>query len=133
MSTALTISAIDKVNQSFLPNLPDDGPSVLFVSRQNHLDTVIAHVDTGATVMVSNVNGEIHGVIPTTAHCGTAMIGSTKVNIDALGTWMIDLVGSIEGKDLPLSLRGTTQITGFQRRSLSLHALKELGLATFSK
>jgi hypothetical protein len=54
------------------------------------------------------------------------MTGS-KATIDALGTWMINLVGSKAGKDLPLALRGTTQITGFQRRSLSLHALKELG------
>jgi hypothetical protein len=78
------------------------------------------------TVMVSNVQGEIHGAIPTTAHCGTAMTRS-RATIDALGTWMVDLVGSAEGKDLPLALQGTTQITDFQRRSLSLHALKELG------
>jgi hypothetical protein len=30
---------------------------------------------SGATVMVSNVIGEIHGPIPTTSHCGTAMTG----------------------------------------------------------
>lgn len=41
---------------------------------------------------------------------------------------MIDLVGSLDGKDLSLALRGTTQITEFQRRSFSLHALKELGI-----
>ena len=37
------------------------------------------------------------------------------------------LVGSNQGTGLPLALRGTTQITEFQQRSLSLHALKELG------
>jgi hypothetical protein len=39
----------------------------------------------------------------------------------------IDFVGSTAGNDLLLALRGTTQITGFQQRSNSLHALKELG------
>jgi hypothetical protein len=57
-------------------NLPDDGPEVNFISRGNRTDTVLAHVDTGATVMASNVIGEIHGAIPTTSHCGTAMTGS---------------------------------------------------------
>jgi hypothetical protein len=107
--------------------LPDDGPEVTFVSRVNCTDTVLAHVDTGATVMVANIAGEIHGAIPTTSHCGTAMTGS-KASIDAIGTWMIELVGSIDGKDLPLALRGTTQIPTFQRCSLSLHALKDLGI-----
>ena len=60
------------------------------------------------------------------AHCGTALTGS-KTTIDALGTWMIDFVGSTDKQDLPMALCGTTQITDFQRRSISLHALKELG------
>jgi hypothetical protein len=111
---------------NLIANLPTDGPEVDFRSRVNRSDTVVAHVNTGATVMVSNVHGEIHGAIPTTAHCGTAMTGS-RATIDALGTWMVDLVGSVNGKGLPLALRGTTQITDFQQRSLSLHALKELG------
>jgi hypothetical protein len=80
----------------------------------------------GATVMVSNVLGEIHGAVPTNARCSTAMTGS-KATIDALGTWMVDLVGSVDGKDLPLALQGTTQITDFQQCSPSLYALKELG------
>jgi hypothetical protein len=126
-----TVSAIPEYfnGNHHAPNmkrLPHDGPEVTFVSRVQRSDTVLAHVDTGATVMVSNVLGEIHGAVPTNAHCGTAMTGS-KATIDALGTWMVDLVRSVDGKDLPLALRGTTQITDFQRRSLSLHALKELG------
>jgi hypothetical protein len=48
--------------------------------------------------MVSNVQGEIHGAMPTKAHCGTAMTGS-RATIDAIGTWMIDLVGSTSGDD----------------------------------
>jgi hypothetical protein len=120
-----TVSAI--ANHATKINLPEDGPEVHFVSRLHRTDTVVTHVDTGATVMVSNVHGEIHGAIPTTSHCGTAMTGS-RATIDALGTWMIDLVGSTKGIDLPLALRGTTQITEFQRRSLSLHALKEVGI-----
>jgi hypothetical protein len=78
-----------------ISNLPTDRPEVAFVSRVNRTDTVVAHVDTGATVMVSNVQGEIHGAIPTTAHCGTAMTGS-RATIHALGTWMVDLVGSVD-------------------------------------
>ena len=79
----------------------------------------MAHVDTGATAMVSNVTGEIHGAIPTTAHCGPAQTGS-QATIDALGTWMIKLVGSNQGTDLPHALRSTTQITAFQRRGTDL-------------
>ena len=66
----------DDLNGMTRFTLPDDGPEVSFVSRINSKDTVIAHVDTGATVMVSNEPGEIHGAIPTTSHCGTAMTGS---------------------------------------------------------
>jgi hypothetical protein len=111
---------------TFIANLPTGSPEVCFVSWVNRTDTVAAHVDTGATVIVSNVQGEIHGAVPTTAYCGTALTGS-KTTIDALGTWMVDLVGSDNGKDLPLALRGKAQNTGFQCRSMSLHALKEAG------
>jgi hypothetical protein len=115
----------DREKSDVIANLPTNGPEVAFVSRVNRTDTAVAHVDTGTTVMVLNVQGKIHGDIPTTAHCGTAMTGS-QATIDALGTWMVDLVGSVDGKDLPLALQGTTQITDFQRQALSLHALKEL-------
>jgi hypothetical protein len=39
--------------------LPYDGPEVAFVSRVQQSDTVLAHVDTGATGMVSNVLGSL--------------------------------------------------------------------------
>jgi hypothetical protein len=71
-------------------------PEVNFVSQVNCTNTVLAHVNTGATIVVSNIAGEVHGAIPATSHCGTAMTGS-KASIDAIGTWMIELVGSIDG------------------------------------
>jgi hypothetical protein len=106
----LSTSKEDKAAErsDLIANLPTYGPEVAFISRVNCTDTVVAHVDTGATIMVSNVQGEIHGAIPTTVHCGTAMTGS-RATIDALGTWMVDLASSVDGKDLPLALRGTTQ------------------------
>ena len=58
------------------PNLPDDGPEVSFVSRVNSNDTVVAHVDTGATVMVSNVASEIHGAVPMTAQSDAFVLQS---------------------------------------------------------
>jgi hypothetical protein len=36
--------------------------------------------------------GEIHGAIPATSHCGTAMTGS-HASIDAIGTWMVETSG----------------------------------------
>jgi hypothetical protein len=72
LDSSATVSAIPEL----VPTLPDDGPDFHFISQVQRADTVIAHVDTGATVMVSNVNGEIHGAMPTQAHCGTAMTGS---------------------------------------------------------
>jgi hypothetical protein len=122
-----------KPNVSAIPttpntiNLLDDGPEVNFISRVNQMNTVLADVDTGATVMVSNVIGEIHGAIPTTSHCGTAMTGS-RTSMDAIGTWMVELVGLVGNQDLPLALWGTTQITTFQQRSMSLQSLKDLGI-----
>jgi hypothetical protein len=98
-----SVSAIP-TSPELVPTLPDDSPEVHFVSR-----VVIAHVDTGATVMVSNV----HGAMPTKAHCRTAMTGSWAT-IDATGTWMINLVGSTNGNNLSLALCGTTQITDLQ-------------------
>jgi hypothetical protein len=131
LSNSPTISAIPEYfnsnhNALDMIRLPDDGPEVAFVSRVQQSNTVLAHVDTEATVMVPKVLGEIHGAVPTNACCGTAMTGS-KATIDALGTWMVNLVVSVDGKDRPLPLEGTTQITDFQHCSLSLHALKELG------
>jgi hypothetical protein len=46
--------------------------------------------------MVSNIVGEIHGAIPTNSHWGTAMTGS-NASIDTIRTWMIELVGSVDG------------------------------------
>jgi hypothetical protein len=122
-----------KPNVSAIPNAPktinllDDSPEVNFISTVNRTDTVLAHVDTGATVMVSNVIGEVHVVIPTTSHCGTAMTGS-RTSTDAIGTWMVEIVGLLGNQDLPLALCGTTQTTTFQQRSMSLHSLKDLGI-----
>jgi hypothetical protein len=131
LANSPTVSAISENfngnhNAPDMIRLPDDGPEVAFVLCVQRSDTVLAHVDMGATVMVSNILGEIHGAVPTNACCGTAMTGS-RATINALGTWMVDLVGSVDGKDLPLALQGKTQRADFQRRSLSLHALKELG------
>jgi hypothetical protein len=64
--------------------------------------------------MVSNVIGEIHGAIPTTSHCGTAMTDS-QASINAIGTRMVELVGLLDNQEIPLALCGTTQITMFQR------------------
>jgi hypothetical protein len=41
---------------------------------------------------------------------------------------MVELVGLLGNQDLPLALCGTTQITTFQQRSMSLHSLKDLGI-----
>jgi hypothetical protein len=103
-----TVSAIPEYfngnhNALNVIRLPGNGPEVAFVSRVQRSNTVLAHVDTGATVMVSNILGEIHGAVPTNARCGTAMTGS-KPTINALGTWMVDLVGSVDGNNLPLAL-----------------------------
>jgi hypothetical protein len=75
LDSSPTVSAIP-LNSDLVPTLPVDGPDVIFVSRIQRTDTIVAHANTGATVLVSNVQGEIHGAMPATAHCGTAMTGS---------------------------------------------------------
>jgi hypothetical protein len=126
LSPKPNVSSIPTHNAPNTINLPDDSPEVNSISRVNPTDTVLAHVDTGATVMVSNVIGEIHRATPTTSHCGTAMTGS-RASINAIGTWMVKLVGLLGNQDLPLALCSTTQITTFQQRSMSLHhSLKDL-------
>jgi hypothetical protein len=83
LATSPTVSAIPDymADKGSFVQLPDNGPEVTFISRVNLSDT-------GATVMVSNAKGEIHGAVPTKARCGTAMTGS-KAPINELGTWMI--------------------------------------------
>jgi hypothetical protein len=128
LSNSPTVSAIPEYfngnhNAPDMIRLPYSGPEVAFVWHVQQSDTVLAHVDTGATpVMVSNVLGETHGAVPLNAHCGTAMTGS-KATIETLGTWMVDLVGLVDGKDLSLALQGTTQILDFQQRSLTVYML----------
>ena len=75
---------------------------------------MLAHVDTGVMVVVSNIHGERRGV---TSRCGTVLTSSTAI-INALGSWMIEWVGSVAGSDLSLALRGTTHIINFQQCSL---------------
>jgi hypothetical protein len=96
LSNSPTVSAIPEYfngnhNALDMIRLPNDSPEVAFVLHVQQSNTVLAHVDTGATEMVFDVLGEIHGAVPTNARCSTAMTGS-KATIDALGTWMVDLV-----------------------------------------
>jgi hypothetical protein len=78
LSNSPTVSAIPEYfngNHNVLDmiRLPNDSPEVAFVSRVQQSNTILAHVDMGATVMVSNVLGEIHGAVPTNARCGAVV------------------------------------------------------------
>jgi hypothetical protein len=83
------------------------------------------HVDSGATCIVTNQTHELHCPMPFTATCGTASAGA-RSEIDANGTLALAFITTRKTM-IPVELVQAVQITRFQRRSLRIHALKDLG------
>jgi hypothetical protein len=126
--------------------LPDDGPAIndelldslyheMVVSRVaislhsrgalKHANYVWFHLDTGATCTVSHCSGEAHCPTPTSVKCGTAANGPSHV-IESLGY----LIGDFETSNstmIPFKIPDHATIPSFKRRSMSLHALKDIG------
>jgi hypothetical protein len=95
---------------------PTDTPSLIYA---------YLHVDTGATCFVTNHSAELHCPIPTRATCGTATTGP-RATINALGTLLLDFI-TTTGEVIAIEASQTPEIRSFQRRSMSAHALQELG------
>jgi hypothetical protein len=83
------------------------------------------HVDSGATCIITNQAHELHYLMLPTATCGTASAGARSV-IDATGTLALDFITN-DKTLIAVKRVHAVQITSFQRRSLSIHALKDLG------
>jgi hypothetical protein len=89
-------------------------------------DYVWFHLDTGATCTVSHCSGESHCPTPTTIKCGTAADGPSHV-VESMGY----LIGDFETSQstmVPFEIPDHATIPSFKRRSMSLHALKDVGL-----
>jgi hypothetical protein len=141
-----SISSIIDHHSTLLMPLPDDGPAIdddiLDVLYHEHIVSRVAltlpqrgqlkhtnyvwfHLDTGATRTVSHCSGESHCPTPTTVKCGTAADGPSHV-VEALGY----LIGDFEtssSKMIPFEIPDHATIPSFKRRSMSLHALKDIG------
>jgi hypothetical protein len=88
-------------------------------------DYVWFHLDTGATCTVSHCSGESHCPTPTPIKCGTAADGPSHV-VESLGY----LIGDFETSQstmVPFEIPDHATIPSFKRRSMSLHALKDVG------
>jgi hypothetical protein len=88
-------------------------------------DYVWFHLDTGATCTVSHCSGESHSPTPTSVKCGTAADGPSDVT-ESLGY----LIGDFETSQstmIPFEIPDHATIPSFKRRSMSLHALKDIG------
>jgi hypothetical protein len=131
------VSAIDLPSflgpDGTLISLPTDGPPLPdhFIA---HIDdspidaatkTAYFHVDTGATCVVTDHAAELHCPISTQATCGTAAKGP-RTTINAMG-WLVMDFHTDQGTAIPLEFPQATEIQQFQRRSLSCHALQDLG------
>jgi hypothetical protein len=127
------ISAIDFISPDGVAmELPHDGPELpdAFIAAIHDrpdaaIKTAYFHVDTGATCVVTDHASELHCPIPTQATCGTAAKGP-RTTINAMGWLVLDFVTD-KGIKIPLEFPNATEITQFQRRSISCHALKDLG------
>jgi hypothetical protein len=129
------VCAIDFIDLEGTPvALPTDGPPLpdaLVAGIHDHhsqddaIKTAYFHVDTGATCVVTDQVAELHCPIPTQATCGTAAKGP-RTTINAMGWLVLDLVTD-QGVTIPFEFPKATEIQQFQRRSLSCHALKDLG------
>jgi hypothetical protein len=113
-------------------DLPQDGPPLpeaflrsIVTDPTTSYKTAYFHVDTGATCIVIDQTAELHCPVPTRATCGTAAKGP-RTTINAMGCLVLDFV-SDNGHMIPLEFPHATEIQQFQQRSLSCHALKDLG------
>jgi hypothetical protein len=106
-----------------LPTLLVAGLALHRIEDSSYL--VLFHVDSGATCIFTTQSHELHCPMPSTATCGTALAGA-RSNIDATGTLALDFITN-DKTLIPVELVHAVQITSFQRRSLSIHALKDLG------
>jgi hypothetical protein len=102
-------------------------PWVLLPLRESikHADYVWFHLNTDATCTVSHCSGESHCPTPTSVKCGTAADGPSHV-VESLGY----LIGDFEtsnSKIIPFEIPDHAAIPPFKRRSMSLHALKDIG------
>jgi hypothetical protein len=141
------VSSILCAASPLLRPLPDDGPAIndelldslyheMAVSRValtlpsrgtlKHANYVWFHLDTGATCTVSHCSGEAHcPTRPTSVKCGTAADGPSHV-VESLGY----LIGDFETSNstmIPFEIPDHATIPSFKRRSMSLHALKDIG------
>jgi hypothetical protein len=127
------ISAIDFLSHDgtmiALPNdgppLPDEFIASLTAQNDDVIKTAYFHVDTGATCVVTDHMSELHCPVPTQATCGTAAKGPRTI-INAMGWLVLDFITD-QGLTIPMEFPNATEIRQFQRRSLSCHALKDMG------
>ena len=87
------------------------------------------HVDTGATDVCTNRLMDLLAPIPTNQPCGTAATGATGT-IEALGGMTLSGT-TVDGLDWMVAFPQVLGVPGFQRRSLSLHALRALGYQAY--
>jgi hypothetical protein len=139
------VSSITKDHHPSLM-LPTDGPAIddtlldalynehmisrvsLDLPKRNAIkksDYIWFHLDTGATCTVSHCSGESHCPTPTTIKCDTAADGPSHV-VESLGY----LIGDFETSQstmVPFEIPDHATISSFKRRSMSLHALQDVG------
>jgi hypothetical protein len=107
------------------PPLPEDFVGSIVTDPTTSYKTAYFHVDTGATCIVTDQQAELHCPVPTQATCGTAAKGPRTL-INAMGCLVLNFVSN-NGHVIPLEFLQATEIQQVQQRSLSCHALKDLG------
>jgi hypothetical protein len=141
------VSSILCAASPLLRPLPDDGPAIndelldslyheMVVSHVaislpsrgtlKHANYVCFHLDTGATCTVSHCSGEAHCPTPTSVKCGTGAADGPLHVVESLGY----LIGDFETSNstmIPFEIPDHATIPSFKRRSMSLHALKDIG------
>jgi hypothetical protein len=142
-----SVTLIIDHHSTLLMPLPDDDPAIdddvldaleyneHLVSRVaialpprgqlKHADYVWFHLDTGATCTVSHCSGESHCPTPTTVKCETAADSPSHI-VESLGYFIGDFETS-NSKMIPFEIPDHATIPSFKRRSMSLHALKDIG------
>ncbi len=86
----------------------------------------LMHVDTGANGNVTCVSNELHNVVSSYVVCQTAKIGDND-QVGYLGTLLPCFISADRTLELEMSLPNTVELPHYRQRSLSIHALKQLG------
>ena len=109
-------------------SLPEHGPEPPNRSKKDMDDFAYIHLDTGATVVCTNKEGDLNDCVPTDLSCGTAA-NDEGSKVTGLGTFGF-VCESLKGTKIKFMFTNSLEVPNFKRISLSVHVLRDMDYDT---